>query len=372
MTVSKNRMMRSQPISRVTADPASAAQTNTFSISSQQRTGPDYVALGGSFQNSTPEVRFAISESLPTTERVRPGDYDGGGPTVLHGKPPSPIPANASQNATLRYFEALQQPSVEGKSIGELHKARIQDSGFDLPATAASPPQIPSTYGAAPSNSMGYPSDLKSSFEPRGVEMHHDTLRRADRPEYDVRPVNLAPLRFGSESAAKVQDLLVQISQLRAENEQVRFLNAELTRSKMLLAAEVEMLRQDQVKTKHDAAAKTQDAHSELNSLLLERQSLTRQIAGLQTELRQREAVLDAVTEQRKQQNAALEGQEMLNRRMHDEVTYLQEQLQLRTEEARRLRDQIARERFKADEDVSKVTAEVSEAALEVGPSGGE
>ncbi len=128
----------------------------------------------------------------------------------------------------------------------------------------------------------------------------------------------------------------------------------------MLLAAEVEMLRQDQTSFKNDAVSKNQEAHSEINSLLVDRQNMVRQIAGLQTELRQREAILDAVTEQRKQQNAALESQEMLNRRMHDEVAYLQEQLQLRTDENRKLRDQVARERFKADEDVGRVSSEVS------------
>jgi hypothetical protein len=50
------------------------------------------------------------------------------------------------------------------------------------------------------------------------------------------------------------------------------------------------------------------------------------------------------VTEQRKQQNAALEGQEMMTRRMHEEVAYHQEQLQLRTDEARKLRDKVVRE----------------------------
>jgi hypothetical protein len=362
MTVGKNRVSRPQAGTRSPADFDAANVTsqvpglysNFPSFTGQEIVPPrsdippprpDYVAMSG------PKVNFADAPSAPRTDPIQNGLYTD--PRSTSFQPMSADPRNTSIPFTPTYpYPAQSAPNMplEGKSIGDLHKARIQDNLFELPPAAALPPANSRDLARTPEIISTAPEP-----DPRRYGVPPESMRYAGAPS-QARP----PMMLGSDSATKVQDLLVQNSQLQAENEQAKFLNAELTRSKMLLAAEVEMLRQDQVRIKNEAAARNQDTHGELNTLMLERQSLIRQVSGLQTELRQREAVLDAVTEQRKQQNAALESQEMMSRRMHDEVAYLQEQVQLRTEEARKLRDQIARERFKADEDVSKVTSEVS------------
>ena len=323
------------------------------------RLGPDYVALqAANISDLTPTQRI---EQKPRSFYPEIRD-DRFAPAPLHFETDLQAAQRNHNSQKATEFDVTRALPSEGKSIGDLHKARIQDNIFEIPMSNSVGNALLSPSSHAQASGIGIePSravaDTDSSRNRLQVGPVTGLLPTAAQ-SWDAR--TRASLRPPSDSASRVQDLLVQLSQLQAENEQAKFLNAELTRSKMLLVAEVEMLRQDQVRIKNEAMSRSQDNHSELNSLMQERQSLIRQISGLQTELRQREVVLDAVTEQRKQQNAALESQEMMVRRMQDEISYLQEQVQLRTEETRKLRDQIARERFKADEDVSRVTSEVS------------
>ncbi len=160
-TVSKNRMMRSQPASRAPLDSTFHAEPSRNdqytpamdNTASQYRPPSDYIALGTSNQRSLP---FSVPRGAPELEGFKaPTD-----PEYSVYPPEDPARRNGymkPDNHPMGYYPSMptpferqhaqsDRPSGEGMSIGD--KARIRDVGPENSSLSRPPP--PPSVGQTP------------------------------------------------------------------------------------------------------------------------------------------------------------------------------------------------------------------------------
>jgi hypothetical protein len=344
MTVSRNRATRSQPMSRIPPDTSTHDSSYGGIGGSNQdaaHTGSRYpVNLPGGAGGTQLNPAANIADLYPGSASRHDDLYAG----LSRGLSDSQVPVLPDYN---KKTPTAQQffPGGTGLSIGQLHKDRFSDLIVEDKSWKPEPARDAGHVGLHEAENVPQdrvPYGMRGLGQDASIFNPDVMAARASPYQSRIEP-NLSRAFSGSghESAAKIQTLLTQNSQLQSEIEQVKFMNAELTRSKMLLAAEVELLREDQRSLRNQTASRAEETEAELGRVTVERQSMIRQVSTLQTELRQREAVLDALSSQNKSQADAIHNAELANVRLREEVSYLQEQLQLRTEESRKLREQV-------------------------------
>ncbi|EKX48044.1 hypothetical protein GUITHDRAFT_106126 [Guillardia theta CCMP2712] len=97
--------------------------------------------------------------------------------------------------------------------------------------------------------------------------------------------LELSRRRADESTLAELSKLQVQVTQLRSECDAMRMTNADLAQGKMLLTAEVEMLRADQQSVRGKYESRSQSAEAELLNLLNNNQELDYTSKRLQQEL---------------------------------------------------------------------------------------
>jgi hypothetical protein len=363
MTVGRNRVRvqqtaRSAPFFSTPSDnPPQFGHILNPSLSQSS----DYVRLDVSANQSAEKSLTANVEQMRTN------------PFITEKIPLQATPPIRKSPQTL--WEPTSSPEIftaskSGVSIGELHRDRFPDIQFDegkktILQTEASSVGINSlTKTSSASMSMMNAGPKVTAFENRerlsGSDNKFDTGSRNQLSKvYTDRKLH-------DDLTSRSSEPVMKMGQVFAEEEQQRFANAELTRSKLLLAAEVELLREGQRMMVNQMSYQNQMKDSEVNNILIENQSLVRKISANHLELQKREAVLDDLSEKFKCQNENMQIFQHDNRRLQSELSYFQEQLQLRTEQICVLRDQLSMERFKTDEDIGRVTSEVTSHVSEI------